>query len=70
MYLSGGGAVMGRCFPFVSEAMDVLQEINDNLAGLDESQVLEQLGKLVQFDQVEYTSYVGVDVNLVSKNKL
>ncbi|CAH2068395.1 unnamed protein product, partial [Iphiclides podalirius] len=44
--------VMGRCFPFVSEAMDVLREINGNLASLDENQVLEQLGKLIQFDQL------------------
>ncbi|XP_068628408.1 choline transporter-like 2 isoform X2 [Battus philenor] len=44
--------VLGRCFPIVSEAMEVIREINDNLANLDENQVLEQLRKLIQFDQL------------------
>ncbi|KPI95519.1 CTL-like protein 2 [Papilio xuthus] len=32
--------------------MSVIHEINDNLVNLDENQVLEQLSKLIQFDQL------------------
>ncbi|XP_068628410.1 choline transporter-like 2 isoform X4 [Battus philenor] len=51
-YVLRSQPVLGRCFPIVSEAMEVIREINDNLANLDENQVLEQLRKLIQFDQL------------------
>ncbi|XP_014369456.2 choline transporter-like 2 isoform X4 [Papilio machaon] len=44
--------VVGRCFPFISEVMAVIHDVNDNLANMDENQVLEQLSKLIQFDQL------------------
>lgn len=49
------GTVLGRCFVNVTAAVAVLRELSNGTVNLVESQVLEQLTKLIKIDQVGST---------------